>query len=490
MKKHKDIKNLDEFFKHGLEDPVDEIVFQEDDWDSLDQMLGKKRTGIVFWLPYLSSAAAIVLIFFGWMLLKPKSNNDKNNTQVVINKTHDQKSDNTNRTGIKSQQNVASTTTANEVKKKNNLNATGAKQEQVIVSAQVKDKNTLGTTDKDHAKQLFEKNRLRNKQAIALNKLKDKNTLGTADKLQGNHQHELGQFNNKQTVASTQIKDKNTLGTADKLNTNGTLTQGIAPGFTTGRDMLAAANNEAVSITQINEGKFTPQSANLLSEHAGAANSANTKGEKGLSTKKPLGFRPQYALSVLASQELNGVGSLQQATGGYNIGLLFKAQLVKKFSITTGANYSVKPYSLPFSEYHTAYQFKNAPESVSADCRILDIPINIDYQLYNKGRNKFSVGTGLSSYIMLHESYTYDYGSSGTLYGPSYYAVKNRGKYFFSIMNLEASYERKINSKVGISLQPYLKMPLSNIGYSQVRIETFGMAVGLNWNINSLTKPK
>src|ERR1700761_6834128 len=111
MKKDKDIKNLDEFFKHGLEDPVDEIVFQEDDWESLDQMLGKKRTGIVFWLPYLSSAAAIVLIIFGWFLLKPKTNNDKNKNkqQIVITKNHDQKTDNTNTTGIKNQQVIAST---------------------------------------------------------------------------------------------------------------------------------------------------------------------------------------------------------------------------------------------------------------------------------------------------------------------------------------------------------------------------------------------
>jgi hypothetical protein len=60
----------------------------------------------------------------------------------------------------------------------------------------------------------------------------------------------------------------------------------------------------------------------------------------------------------------------------------------------------------------------------------------------------------------------------------------------FSIMNLQATYERKINSNVGLSLQPYLKIPLSDIGYSKVKVQTFGVAVGLNWNINSLTKPK
>jgi hypothetical protein len=57
-------------------------------------------------------------------------------------------------------------------------------------------------------------------------------------------------------------------------------------------------------------------------------------------------------------------------------------------------------------------------------------------------------------------------------------------------MNLQASYERKVAPNVGLSFTPYLKLPLSNIGYSQVKVQTFGVAVGLNWNINSITKPR
>ena len=53
MKKDKNIKNLDEFFKQGLADPVDKAEFREDDWDALEQMLGKKRRGVVFWLAYV-----------------------------------------------------------------------------------------------------------------------------------------------------------------------------------------------------------------------------------------------------------------------------------------------------------------------------------------------------------------------------------------------------------------------------------------------------
>jgi hypothetical protein len=125
---------------------------------------------------------------------------------------------------------------------------------------------------------------------------------------------------------------------------------------------------------------------------------------------------------------------------------------------------------------------------VTADCRMLDIPLNIGYQVYHKQQNRISVGTGLSSYIMLKENYHYNYAAPYTV-GPASYSVPNSNKYFFGVLNLNATYERQINSKVGISVAPYLKLPLTNIGNSQVRLQTTGVAIGVSWNLNSLSKP-
>jgi hypothetical protein len=195
--------------------------------------------------------------------------------------------------------------------------------------------------------------------------------------------------------------------------------------------------------------------------------------------KPQAGYRPRYALSVLAAPDVNGVGSFQQAKVGTNLGMLFSMGVSKKLTISAGAIYSIKPYITPFADYHTTYQFKVDPVNVTADCRMLDIPLNVGYQVYHKQQNKISVGTGLSSY-----NYAGPYPT-----GPASYSVPNSNKYFFGVLNLNATYEHQINSKVGISVEPYLKLPLTNIGYSQVRLQTTGLAVGLSWNLNSLSKP-
>jgi len=200
-------------------------------------------------------------------------------------------------------------------------------------------------------------------------------------------------------------------------------------------------------------------------------------------TKSVYAYKPQFALSVLASSDKNGVNSFQQGKPGNNAGLLFSVGLTKKLTISAGAIYSAKQYLTDFADYHTEYQFTTNPQSVLADCKMFDIPINIDYQLYNKHRNKLSVGTGFSSYLMLNENYQFNY--AGNAIGPSKYNVPNPDKYLFSIVNIQATYTRQINSKVGLTFEPYMKLPISAVGSSEVRLQSTGVAVGLTWNLNS-----
>ena len=209
---------------------------------------------------------------------------------------------------------------------------------------------------------------------------------------------------------------------------------------------------------------------------------------RSLAIRKPSGYRPQLTLSVIAAPDINGVGSFQQSRVGTNEGLLFSVGLSRKFSISTGAVYSVKPYITDFENYHTPYVFPTNPVNVTADCRMLDIPLNFGYQIYNRHQNSVTVGTGLSSYIMLHESYKFNY-SNAYIAGPAQYTVPNSSGYYFGILNLNATFQHQVNQKVGFSVQPYVKLPLSNIGYSQVRLQTTGVALGLTWNLNSFSKP-
>ncbi|MES2376491.1 MAG: hypothetical protein V4553_07925 [Bacteroidota bacterium] len=428
-------KGIDDIFKHSLKDPVDETVFRESDWDAFENMLDKdKPAGRVFWLPMLGAAAAVILVILGVWLFKPQTTITQGTQQTAGNKPAKTGNQPATITQPAQQPQVAT----NESGKGNNVISKPTNT--------VKDEQT--TTQQNKVEQAYTANNL--------NKVKrGKNDSSAPAGLKYGGKNDMIARVNPDAV----IPSNTTLAAVS-------LMPGITPVDYSSGQVLA--------------------SNDVLPKSATRPLDASKVEIKKTSTSS---FHPLYAITALASSEINGVGSFQSASKGTNVGLMFTAG-VKKLSISTGVNYSIKPYSLPFSQYTTTYKFKSQPEYVTADCRVLDIPINIGYQVYNKSRNKITLGTGISSYIMMHESYTYDYGDQAKVYGPSYYAVPGKGKYMFSIMNLQATYERKINSNVGLSLQPYLKVPLSAIGYSQVKVQTFGVAVGLNWNINSLTKPK
>lgn len=425
MKTEKD-KEIDDLFKKGLGPPDTQNVYQEGDWNALEQMLDgqKKRPVIVYWLPVLGSVAAVLLVVFGWWILKPIATHPQHSQKMAVNKVDT----------------VTPGTARDHAAGKQQLTAKNT--DTVMPPKAAGSKNSITGTNNNIAN----------------------NTNGVSD---------AHAYSNKR---NNPIFKLNYTGNGQ----NSTLTaQQIAQKKQNNNDLVAY--NPPMVISEQPGYDHAIKPANYLGN--------NIENESLYIKRKNTGYstRPQFAITVLAASDKNGVGSFQQTKPGNNVGVLFSMGL-KRFTISTGATYDAKQYMSNFANYHTSYQFPTNPVSVLADCRMFDIPLNIDYRVFNSYRNKISIGTGISSYLMLHESYQYNYAEYGTS-GPTHYNVPNPDKYLFSIVNFQATYERQINSNVGITLQPYLKLPLSGVGASQVRLQSTGLALGLTWNLNSKQTP-
>jgi hypothetical protein len=437
-------KNLDDFFKKGLEDPVDYSGYEERDWNALEQMLdkNKKRKGIVYWLPALSAVAALLLLFLGWWAFQSNNiqhSHNKSGAQALVKSGADNKQSNTGTNGGPIRQTTDNKPNAQTLAKSD----VGHKQSNIGISGEP----IRQTAD-------------------------NKQTIPPSANFAKTHNNGKVSTIGKSFFTVHGGGSRNSITGADKR---------VTPDVRSS-ETLAALNSvpsfspESITASAINLFEIKNPSLSQTATHPASKNSTLTKQHEA--------FRPRYALTVLAAPDLNGVGSFQQSKLGTNVGLLFSAGLVKKLTVSTGVLYSAKPYTIAFENYQTQYHFPVNPVNVTANCQMLDIPVNVGYQLYNKRNNEISIGTGLSSYIMLHENYKFNY-ADPYVTGPSSYSVPNSSSYLLGVLNLNATYKRQLNSKVGISVQPYLKLPLTNLGYSQVRLQTTGVAVGLNWNLNS-----
>lgn len=216
-----------------------------------------------------------------------------------------------------------------------------------------------------------------------------------------------------------------------------------------------------------------------------------TKSQRGIMTKKLTKQRKAHinvwnglTVGLLGASDLNGVGSFQGTSIGGDVGLLFSAHVFGRWSISTGAIYAQKPYTIGYNQYYSAngYQSQSRPNKVHADCRVLDIPVNVNYSLWERKGNMIGIGVGLSSYLMLRENYYFHYAYS-VGQNPKEISIVNQNRHWFSVLNLQLSYEKQLSSDLSIGLEPYVKLPLRNIGYEKVKLQSAGLAVVINWRV-------
>ena len=494
-------EKLDGLFKKGLEDPVNEAAFRDADWDAMEQMLdkSKKRSAIVFWLPVAGSIAAMLLIFLGYLFFRTNETKPEKKDQVAVkhpvkSEATDKAKSNTGTSGELTRQEADSG--KQQTQSAQYATTTSAKKSRAesgktfFPLSSGKDRRSTGNqslNDNNQQPVLAEN--------VAKNKADKKTSPGVADNNKPLNAAD-GKAAQKTDVLANNGKsadngDKTAVGTA-----NGKTALGTADDKSNQKvDALANNGNNATKA----DNKTALGNPDAKADAGQKAIAANTTTK---TIKRPtLGSRPVFAFSVLASSDFNGVNSsFQQTKIGGNFGAMFSATF-KKWTISTGAQYDIKPYLTNFDNYHTTYQFTTKPTSVDANCRMLEIPINVNYQVYHQRANSITIGTGLSSYFMLREDYQFNYGNANTnaggysygsssATGPLHYTVINKNKNILSVLNIDATYTHQINSKFGVTIQPYTKVPLSDVGASQVRLQSTGVAVGINWNINTPSKPK
>lgn len=193
----------------------------------------------------------------------------------------------------------------------------------------------------------------------------------------------------------------------------------------------------------------------------------------------------KLALSVLAAPDYNGVNNLNNASIGSDFGLMVTFEIAKNWSFSTGGIYAKKLYETGFTNYNPTKNIWDEyyPKSVNADCRVLDIPLNISYKFFNRKNTTISVGSGISSYIMLREDYRFTYDENDGN-NPLAYHVVNENQHWLSVLNFQVNFQQRLSSRLSIGLQPYMKIPLSNIGFAGVKLQSLGMAANLSWNFD------
>jgi hypothetical protein len=416
-------KELDHLFKKRLHDVESVFAYNEEDWMALEARLDKKdkKRAAMYWLRIGSGIAAMLFLFLGWWLF---GLTDFNNNSSTAKKT-------------KQGDDKVSTQVMPKLETQKNTNEQPI-EKAVLANNSISKKNKFFVSTKQIAQNV----------SVAQNIEKNSEVpIVPADKEVGNEERVT-------PVVPAEINNGSVIQQSIANNTNTVATPIVTDAALATDSNLSAPETAKVKKLAIDKRKH----------------------------------QIQFAISAVASSDLNGTSSLGQGKVGNNIGALLNVSISKRLTIQTGLIYSNKPYQGNFNSYISAYgnnpyATKYVPTSINVVCKMFDLPLNLDYRLFENAHNVLSFGTGLSSYIMLNENYQYNF--EPVQYASKNYEVPNSKSYLFSILNLNATYERKLNQRIGVMVQPYYKLPLRDIGYGSVKLHSVGLSVGLRLNLNN-----
>jgi hypothetical protein len=189
-------------------------------------------------------------------------------------------------------------------------------------------------------------------------------------------------------------------------------------------------------------------------------------------------------LNLTFGPDLSGVKVRGVGTGGFT-GLGMEYHITGRLSLMSGINLVTKKYGVSEGEYSipdsSFVYYGRIPESIDISCQVLDIPLNLYFNILQFPRGNISLGAGLSSYLMLSEEYNYTYGRNNS-YNRSI-TVRNENQHYLGIMNFSMAYTGLIGNKWAWQIEPYYKLPVTDIAAAKVKLHSAGILLTLKYKI-------
>lgn len=197
-------------------------------------------------------------------------------------------------------------------------------------------------------------------------------------------------------------------------------------------------------------------------------------------------FSRSLRIGLLLAPDYTTVKIKNPEAVSLNAGILVGIPVTNRISLVSGAIWANKVYSARPENYTPSpdyWQGKQLPNMIDARCQVLDVPLNVQFQVLERGKNLLAVQAGLSSYIMLNEKYTYNYDYYGKTYS-KIWQLDNENQHWFGVQNLAVNYTRTLSPVFSVAVEPFVKIPLSGIGAGQVKLTSAGVFFAAVYHIN------
>jgi hypothetical protein len=169
---------------------------------------------------------------------------------------------------------------------------------------------------------------------------------------------------------------------------------------------------------------------------------------------------------------------------GHNWAAIIEYRFNERWVIQTGVIKSLKFYNANPEQYLWPERWGSRPvelNQIDARCNMLDIPVNIRYNI-STGKNRWFAQTGFTNYFMLNERYDYVFANNYTNVTWESWEGKT-GFYGAAVANFSFGLEKKFSKRLTFQAEPFMKVPLANVGFGKVKLLTTGLFISSKYSL-------
>lgn len=269
----------------------------------------------------------------------------------------------------------------------------------------------------------------------------------------------------------------------------------------TGRTASVARNHASIGVSHGLEPWRTKPVINDSSLRALGRNTVyppkNSKGRPGNKTPRSTGGRIQVGLSI--GPEFTSVKSYAQRKPGISFGAKLSYAISGRWSVNTGLFWVHKQYEangqdfkLPLASRPNGWPGARL-KAVEGSMDLIEIPVNLQYNVHLTRQKSLFVSAGLSSYLVAKErcdyyfqKLSYQRKETGCTDIPptTGYSDGYRNKAFlpFASLNMMLGFETAINHRISLEWSPYCKLPLKGAGFGDIRMISYGLNLSVKYS--------
>ena len=186
-----------------------------------------------------------------------------------------------------------------------------------------------------------------------------------------------------------------------------------------------------------------------------------------------------FYAGIMVGVDMSSV-HFQSAEPGGTTGFIIGYALNQKWSIESGLLWDTKrayDNGSYFDPPGYTPTFGITITAVNGKSRLVELPVNMKYTILSGKHNLFAT-TGISSYLMRTENYDYEYTQNNQPGGHNYLSYTKETKNWFSVANFSIGYAHRFGNMGSFRIEPYLKIPLKDLGTANMPIMSTGLNIG------------